>query len=306
MVSRQPGVVGKNSRPPVSRVLILGGKGRLGAALARQWAPRHELRSLARPELDVADLPALAKLLAAEKFDVLVNATGLTNVDRCETDRAEAETVNALAPGLMGRAAAEQNARLIHISTDYVFDGAKTAPYTEDDAARPLSHYGETKLAGEAAALAASPQHLAVRVSWVFGPDKPSFLDAIVERALTQDRVEAVADKTSSPTSAEDVAGWLEPFLNPGLPGGLYHACNSGGCTWREYGQHALDSAARAGAPLRARVVEPIPLASLKAFVAARPPHTVMSSAKLAAVSGLTPRPWQTAVEEYLFQKFRP
>jgi dTDP-4-dehydrorhamnose reductase len=290
----------------VSRVLILGGKGRLGAALARQWAPRHEVRALARPELNVADLSALDGLLAGETFDILVNATGLTNVDRCETDRAEAETVNALAPGLMARAAADRRARLIHVSTDYVFDGAKTAPYTEDDEARPLSFYGETKLAGETASLAASPHHLVVRVSWVFGPDKPSFLDAIVERALTQDRVEAIADKTSSPTFAEDVADWLEPFLIPGLPGGLYHACNSGGCTWRDYGQHALDCAAAAGAPLKARHVDPIPLASLKAFVAARPPHTVMSSAKLAAVTGHTPRPWRAAVEEYLFQKFRP
>jgi len=288
----------------VSRILILGGKGRLGAALARQWAQRHEVRALARPELDVADLAALERLLATETFDVLVNGTGLTNVDRCESDRAEAETVNVLAPGVMARAASEKGARFIHVSTDYVFDGEKQTPYSEEDEARPLSFYGRTKRDGEIAALAGSPKHLAVRVSWVFGPDKPSFIDAIVDRALTQDRVEAIADKTSSPTFAEDVADWLEPFLASDLPGGLYHACNSGGCTWRDYGQHALDCAARAGAPLRARTVEPIPLASMKAFVAPRPPHTVMDTTRLASVTGSVPRSWQEAVEAYIFKKF--
>lgn len=288
----------------MSRVLILGGRGRLGAALVRKWSARHEVRALARPELDVADLEALERLLAAESFDVLVNGTGLTNVDRCESDRAEAETVNGRAPGLMGRVAAGKGARFIHVSTDYVFDGQKEAPYTEDDEARPLSYYGATKRDGEVAALAESPRHLVVRVSWVFGPDKPSFVDAIVERALTQDRVEAIADKTSSPTLSEDVADWLEPFLTEELAGGLYHACNRGGCTWRDYGQHALDCAVRAGAALKARTVEPIPLASMKAFLAPRPPHTVMDSSRLSRVTGRTPRPWQEAVEDYISQKF--
>lgn len=290
----------------MSRILILGGKGRLGAALTRQWAPRHSVRALARPELDVADLPALERLLADADYDVLVNATGLTHVDRCETARQEAETVNALAPGVMARAAAARHARFLHFSTDYVFDGQQTAPYTESDPARPLSHYGHTKLAGEHATLAASDQHLVVRVSWVFGPDKPSFVDMIIERALAQDRVEAIADKTSCPTSAEDVALWLAPFLDTPLPGGLYHACNTGSCTWQAYGQHALDCARAAGLPLRTPTVAPIRLTDLKTFAAPRPPHTALNTAKLTTVTGLTPRPWQEALAEFLDQKFRP
>lgn len=289
----------------MSRILILGGKGRLGAALARQWAASHSVQSLARPELDVADLPALDRLLAAADYDVLVNATGLTHVDRCETDRREAETVNTRAPEVMARAAAARQARFLHFSTDYVFDGLKTTPYSETDPARPLSQYGHTKLAGEHATLAASAQHLVVRVSWVFGPDKPSFVDMIVERALTHDRVEAIADKTSCPTSADDVADWLEPFLDSDLPGGLYHACNTGSCTWQAYGQHALDCARAAGQPLRTSTVEPIRLADLKTFAAPRPPHTALSTEKLTAVTGLTPRPWQDALAEYLDRKFR-
>ena len=287
------------------RVLILGGKGRLGGALARLWSKDHRVHALSRPELDVADLSALRRLLDSASFDGLVNCTGLTNVDRCETAREEAEIVNARAPGVMAEAAAAKGARFIHFSTDYVFDGAKTTPYTEEDIPRPLGHYGQTKLAGEEAALAPSQRHLVVRIAWVFGPDKPSFADTIIERALANDRVEAIANKTSCMTFTEDVAQWLAPFLDGGLPGGLYHACNAGGCSWHEYGQHALDFAGRAGLPLKARTAEPIPLSGMKAFVAPRPPHTVMSTAKLAAVTGVVPRRWQDALDEYLGRKLR-
>lgn len=307
MVPRESRLVGKNPRPPVSRILVLGSRGRVGAALVRTWSDRHTVQALARPELDVADLPALEQLLAGAEFDILVNATGLTNVDRCEVVREEATTVNTAAPGLMAQIATKKNARLIHFSTDYVFDGVQTEPYRESDPARPLGHYGQSKLDGETAVLASSDRHVVVRVSWVFGPDKPSFVEMILERALANHRVEAIADKISSPTSAQDLADWLDKFLameNSSAPaGGLYHACNTGACTWQEYGQHVLDVAGRAGWPLRAVSVDPIALADLKNFSAPRPPHTAMNTTKLAAVLGQPPRPWQDALEEYIFQK---
>ena len=287
------------------KVLILGSNGRLGGALARIWSEGCDVEALARPELDVADLPALSGRLESAAYDVLVNCTGLTNVDRCETAREEAEIVNARAPGVMAEVAAAKGARFIHFSTDYVFDGAKTTPYTEEDDPNPLGQYGRTKLAGEGAALAPSPAHMVVRIAWVFGPDKPSFSDTIIERALKSDRVEAIADKMSCMTFTEDVARWLMPFLDRALPGGLYHACNAGACSWHEYGQHALDFAARAGLPLKARVAEPIRLSAMKMFIAPRPPQTVMSSAKLTAVTGVVPRPWQMALDEYLEKKLR-
>jgi dTDP-4-dehydrorhamnose reductase len=285
------------------KVLILGKKGRLGGALARIWAKNHDVQALGRSELDVANLSALNSVLETESYDLLVNCTGLTSVDRCETARQEAEIVNARVPEVMAQAASAKGVRLIHFSTDYVFDGAKTTPYTEEDVAHPLGHYGKTKLAGESAALALSDRHVVVRVAWVFGPDKPSFVDDIIERALANDRVEAIVNKTSCMTFTEDVAGWLAPFLDGKLPGGLYHACNARGCSWHEYGQHALNFAARAGLPLRTRIAEPIPLSAMKMFIAPRPRHTEMSTAKLTAVTGLVPRPWQDALDEYLMRK---
>jgi len=307
MVSRESRLVGKDSRAPVSHVLILGGKGRLGAALARQWSTSsHEVLALARPEADVYNLTALEALLHDTAFEILVNATGLTNVDRCEVDRDEALTVNTLAPELMARIATAKGTRFIHVSTDYVFDGEKTSPYVEEDVARPLSYYGDTKLAGEEAVLAVTPEHVVARVSWVFGPEKPSFVDMIIDRALVNDRVEAVGDKISCPTFADDVADWLAPFFDLALPGGLYHACNTGACTWQEYGQEALNCAAELGLPLKTSVVESVPLASMKAFVAPRPPYTAMSTERLATAIGFSPRPWQEAVADFLAQKYAP
>jgi len=288
------------------KILILGARGRLAAALASGWGRDHSVTALARPELDVADVGGLRSLLQKHHFDVLVNGTGLTNVDSCESSRDEARAVNALAPAIMAEAARTKNVRLIHFSTDYVFDGAKTAPYTEADPPNPLGWYGKTKLDGELAVLADDPRHLVVRVSWVFGPDKPAFIDALIERARTNTRVEAIADKISSPTFACDVAGWLAPFFDPGLPGGIYHACNAGSCSWRDYGEFALRCASEAGAPLATTLVAPIRLADMKSFVAPRPPLTALSTEKLVGVTGLRPRPWEDAVRQYIQSKYAP
>jgi dTDP-4-dehydrorhamnose reductase len=288
------------------KILIIGGRGRLAAALARRWAAAHDVVCLSRPELDVTDANKLSRLLAGRKFDVLVNGTGMTNVDACEIHREEAAAVNAVAPGIMAAAARRQGARFIHFSTDYVFDGAKPTTYSEEDPAHPLGWYGQTKLDGELAVLADSDSHLVVRVSWVFGPDKPSFMDMMLDRARTNPVVEAVADKYSSPTSASDVAGWMEPFFGWKLPGGLYHACNTGRCSWRDSAEFALGCAAAAGVPLATTKVQPLRLEDMKAFRAPRPVTTVLSTEKLTRITGLTPRPWQEAVREYIQKKYAP
>ena len=286
------------------KILILGGHGRLAAALAHEWRKGHDVSTLARPELDASDLSALESLLAQQDYDILVNGTGMTNVDLCETDREEASTVNAQAPRIMAAAARSKRARLIHFSTDYVFDGTKDAPYTEDDAPNPLGWYGQTKLDGEQAVLDLGRDHLVVRISWVFGPAKPSFIDALIDRARTNPHVEAIADKVSSPTFACDVAGWLEPFFDPRLSGGLFHACNSGSCSWREYGAFALQCAAEAGIPLATTTVDPLRLADMKSFVAPRPPFTALSTKKLAGATGISPRSWQDAARYYIHSHY--
>ena len=283
------------------RVVIVGSGGRLGAALAREWERRgDEIIGFSHADLDLADDAALRKKLGAADFDVLVNCAALTNVDYCETHENEAHRINAHAVGEIGRICREKDARCIHISTDYVFDGEKRSPYTETDEARPLGVYAASKLAGEKALLEASPDHLNVRVSWVFGPDRPSFVDQILQRALQTSDLSAIADKWAVPTYTVDAAKLLRPFLADVRAGGMVHLCNDGGCTWQEYGQFALDCASELGVVLKGQTVAPLAMKDLKAFIAKRPPYTVMATARLTELTGFKPRHWREAVREHV------
>ena len=282
------------------KIALIGAGGRLGAALAREYAGEFEVTGFTHTQLDLADSEALRRTLCEIDFDALINCAAQTNVDRCETQPEEAFALNAEAPRVLAEITNAQGAKLLHISTDYVFDGAATEPYREEDEARPISIYGESKLAGERAVLGAGAQHLVARVSWVFGPDRPSFIDALLQRAAEQPTAAAVSDKFSTPTYTRDVAAMLRPFLRKDAPGGLLHLTNGGECSWQEYAQWALDCAHELGLPLKARTVAPLKLADMANFVARRPPYTVLSTARYTQLTGETPRPWRDAVAEYL------
>lgn len=284
------------------KIAIIGSGGRLGAALAREWrAAGDEVVGFNHAALDIADAAAMRTTLEPLDFDVLVNCAAQTNVDRCETNRDEAFQLNAAAPQTLGEICATKRARFVHISTDYVFDGAKRTPYLESDPAEPISIYGESKRAGEVNALDATDgAALVVRVSWVFGPDRPSFIDAILKRAVNEEFVDAIADKIAVPTYTLDAAQLLHPLLGDAAARGVLHLCNAGECTWQRYGQHALDVAAAAGVALKAKTVAPLKMSDLKAFIAKRPVYTAMSTEKLSALTGITPRSWEAAVEDYV------
>jgi dTDP-4-dehydrorhamnose reductase len=289
------------------RIVIVGSGGRLGAALLREWRARgDDVLGLNRALLDLSDFQQIHERLEPLEFDALVNCAAQTNVDRCEAEPEEAFRINSAAVASLADVCSRKKARCIHISTDYVFDGEKREPYTEDDEPRPISQYGASKLSGERCLHAVADKHLVVRVSWVFGPDRASFVDQIIQRALEQDRVEAIADKVSAPTYTIDAAALLRPLVDDASIDGVVHLCNAGACTWQEYAQHALDCAAAAGLPLRARRVEPVALADMKSFVARRPVYTAMSTAKFTRLTGLTPRSWQQAVEDHIRSHVAP
>jgi len=281
------------------KIAIIGANGRLGAALAHEYASDFEVTSFERRQLDLSRLDRVRSALAATKFELLINCAALTNVDYCESHREEAFIVNVEAPCLLAEIANEKSAKLVHFSTDYVFDGKKDAPYTEEDKAVPLSVYGESKLEGERRVLEASSQHLVVRLSWVFGRDKPSFIDQIIQRARENDVVTAVADKFSAPTYTIDVASWLRLVVEKN-PNGILHLANNGGCSWQEWAQYAVDVCRNLGLPLKAQRVGAVSLADMKNFVARRPVHTVLSTAKFTALTGVQPRHWREAVAEYI------
>lgn len=281
-------------------LVILGSGGRLGAALARGYADEARVIAFSHGQLDLACPEALDRALGGVDFDALVNCAALTNVDYCETHPEEAFAVNAAAVRRIAELCARRKARCIHISTDYVFDGAKRTPYTETDEPNPLSVYGKSKRQGELELLEVSGQHLAARVSWVFGPDRPSFIDQILSRARETDQLQAIGDKWSTPSYTRDLVEWLRLLLWTHPAEGIIHLCQSGCCTWQEYGQYALDCADKEGIPLKGRKVAFQAMADLKAFIAQRPIYTPLNTHRFAALTGVTPRPWQEAVAEYV------
>ena len=283
------------------RIVIIGSGGRLGAALTGEYQGKYDVAGLNRAQLDLSNLDGVHEKLRAMDFDVLINAAAFTNVDLCETERDRAFLINAEAPGVLAKIASDKGAKLIHFSTDYVFDGEKRAPYTEEDQSNPISAYGESKLAGENNVLAMGNGHLVVRVSWVFGPDRPSFIDGIIKRAQENEQVDAIADKFAVPSYTLDIAAALPHFFTgAGDCSGIVHLANTGKCSWQEYGQWALECCRLAGVSLKARTVGALKLDDMTAWIARRPVYSVLSAAKYAELTGTSPRTWRDAVADYI------
>jgi len=276
----------------MNSLVIIGSGGRLGAALIHAAT---NVVGFSRRDLDLACPTSLEKTLKPLAFDALINCAALTNVDYCQTHPDEARAVNTDAVRRIAEICERKHARCIHISTDYVFDGIQRTPYTEVDAACPLSVYGETKRQGEIELLNISPVFLAARVSWIFGPERPSFIDHILQCARELKPLQAIGDKWSIPTYTKDLATWLLHLAREKSIGGVLHLTQTGSaCTWQEYAQHALDCV---GAN---RTVGFQSLADMQTFVAPRPVYTALDTTQFTAKTGIHPRPWQEAVEEYV------
>jgi len=296
------------------KIVIIGAGGRLGASLMREYRNKFEVTGFNHGQLELADLDGVRAKLGSTDFDLLINAAAFTNVDLCETQRDLAFLINSEAPRVLAKICQDKGAKLIHFSTDYVFDGVKREPYTESDSANPISIYGESKRAGEENILAVGDRHLVVRVSWIFGPDRPSFIDAIIKRAQENEQVDAVADKFSAPTYARDVAEMLPSFFARAAVGasgdsgynaardygGILHFTNAGECSWQEYAQWALDCCQELGVSVQARTVSALELKDMKNWVARRPVYSVLSSGKYAQLTGVSPRTWRAAVSDYI------
>src|SRR5579864_232472 len=268
----------------------------------RAYQNKFDVAGFNHAELDLARPNQIRGRIGDQPFDLLINAAAYTNVDACETETDQAFAINAEAPRILAEICRDRNAKLIHISTDYVFDGTKRQPYVEDDAANPISVYGESKRAGEKFVLQTSDRHIVVRVSWVFGPDRPSFVDAMIKRARNEEKIEAIADKWSTPTYTGDVAELLPPLFD--VDAGILHLANTGQCTWQEYAQHALDCCRAAGISLKAKTVGPLKIADMKNWTARRPVYSVLSSAKYQALTGIQPRSWRDAVSDYIERSY--
>jgi dTDP-4-dehydrorhamnose reductase len=285
-------------------VLVVGAGGRLGRALSRaDWPEGLEPVFARRADLDPLNAEALAAALARRRPAVILNAAGWTDVDGAERDPDGARRLNRDLPAALARAAAEIGARLVHVSTDYVFDGETDRPYVETDPVRPLGVYGVTKLEGERAVLAAAPDAVIVRTAWLVGPDRPNFLTAVLDRADSGEPLAVTDDQFGSPTTTESLADALIAVAarlaaDPAAPGGVYHFAGAGEASWRDLAQAILTARESAGGPA-APLVSGRP-ADTGPGRAPRPRRSPLASNALARDYGITAPPWREAVEALL------
>jgi dTDP-4-dehydrorhamnose reductase len=284
---------------------VTGSYGQLGSALMERLAAmRASASGCDLDTLDVADPDAVAARLAGlPRPLVWLNAAAFTQVDRCEREPELAERGNAVAPAVLANACAEAGARLVHVSTDYVFAGDGHRPYREDDPTAPRSVYGDTKLRGEQAVLAASEEFLVVRTSWVFGKGR-NFIAAVLDQAARRRAGSAtgplrvVDDQAGRPTYAVDLADAIIALVAAGARG-IVHVANSGIATWWDLARCALDEAGYDDIE-----IERIQTSELKTD-AVRPPWSVLDTARAESL-GVKPRSWQEAVTAYLHSSHSP
>ena len=269
------------------RVLVTGSGGQLGLDLAELLPGRgHEAVALSRRELDISDSEAVDGALGEHEPEVVVNAAAFTNVDRCETETEAAYAVNALGPRNLARACEKRGASLLHVSTNYVFDGGQERPYEPFDAARPISAYGRTKLAGEEYVMRLTNRWTVVRTAGVYGRGH-NFVRTMLRVAGERDVLKVKDDEFVSPTHARDLAEGIAGIIEEeGY--GLYHLTNAGSCSWYEFTREILRLSG-----VETEIV-PIP-GSEYPLPAARPANGVLSS-----LGGPTLRPWQEALADYL------
>jgi dTDP-4-dehydrorhamnose reductase len=284
------------------RLQLLGGTGQVGEelrtlALARQakvFAP-------SRAELELEDPRAIARMVGAERWSAVINAAAYTDVDRAESEQPIAFAINAEAPGRLAEETASRGIPLVHISTDYVFDGRKGTPYVETDEPRPLNAYGRSKLAGERAVRVTNPRHVIVRTAWVYSPYRKNFVRTILRLATERERLTVVADQRGCPTAARDVAQTCLDFAtrcatDPDAgPYGTYHFAGAGAATWFDFAAAIVDLAGhRLG-----RKPQLVPIATSDyPTAAARAADTRLDCAAIVAAFGLEPRPWRQALAE--------
>ena len=283
------------------RVLVTGRDGQLARSLARRGADVSglALETIGRPGLDLERPESIAAAIAAAAPDVVVNAAAHTAVDQAEDEPERAFRINGVAAGEVAAAARRAGARIIQVSTDYVFDGTGEGAYAETAPTRPLGVYGRSKLDGELRVAEANPDHVVLRTAWVYGAHGRNFVKTMLGAAVQRDELGVVADQRGSPTASDDLADgilalisvWRErPRLGLGQP---YHLAGTGEASWFDFASAIFEEAARHGLP--AATVKPIRSADWPTR-AARPANSVLDSSRFAADFGYRSPHWRQSL----------
>lgn len=271
------------------RILLLGANGQLGFEL-RRVLERHDVVAATRSTFDIAD-PSIEEKIVACKPQVVIHSAAFTKVDDAEANPELAMRVNSDGTKWVARGTARAKARLVYISTDYVFDGTQSEPYKETDRTNPLNVYGRSKLKGEQEAFAECPRSLIVRTSWVYGAHGHNFVNTILKLSLQMPELRVVNDQHGSPTYAYDLAVAIEALIYRGVSG-LIHAGGEGFCSWYDFACEIIRLAGRS--------CQVIPIATSESGrLAARPPFSALSTSRL-HLYGLTLPPWRDGLERFI------
>jgi dTDP-4-dehydrorhamnose reductase len=278
------------------KILVTGARGILGSDLCAELAScGHDVIETdvtSDKYLDITDAKSIRSILADEKPEWVVNCAAYTKVDACETDEETATLLNGTAPGYLAAECAACGIKLLHISTDYVFDGRKEGPYNEDDPVNPINAYGRSKLKGELAVVSGMKNYMIVRTQWLFGENGPNFVDTILKLARERGSIDVVNDQFGSPTYSSDLSKAIRLLIENDARG-IFHVCNRGKTSWFEFAKKAVELC------LIPASVNPV---STEGFPrpAKRPANSILSTKKFTRLTGRLMPPWQIALQEYL------
>ena len=292
------------------KILLLGHKGMLGSDLLLKLSAEHDVIGMDKEEIDIVSADDCRNAIQETQPDIVVNAAAYTDVDGCETDREGCFAVNAEAVKNIAGACRNTNVRIIHFSTDYVFDGKASEPYKEEDPCHPINVYGESKRAGERYLESLSDHYLLIRTSWLYGTKGRNFVQSILEKAKAKNFINdamtkahaipdgpstlsVVDDQIGSPTYTKDLALATALLIEKNAQG-IFHVTNRGSCTWHQFAVKILKEAG-----FDNMNVEPIKSSELHR-PARRPDYSILSMQKFIHVTGKTTQPWQLALQDYL------
>jgi dTDP-4-dehydrorhamnose reductase len=286
------------------KILLTGATGQVGWELARTLLPLGDVIAVNREQADLANLKSLRTIIQQHKPDVIVNPAAYTAVDKAETERELAFLINGEAPGVLAEEAKKIGALLVHFSTDYVFDGSKSAAYTEDDDTNPINVYGQSKLAGEQAIQSVAGDHFILRTSWVYASRGNNFLKTILRLAAEREELKIVADQIGAPTwarliaetTAQIVKQALSEKQNNSFKSGIYNLTSSGETSWHGFAEKIIGIIrAENKISLKNRVIHPIPTTDYP-LPAKRPANSRLSTARLEQRFGLTMPTWDNSL----------
>lgn len=292
------------------KILLLGHKGMLGRDLHIKLSSEHDVIGMDQEEIDIASVDQCKNAIREAAPDIVINAAAYTNVDGCETAKKECFAVNADAVKNIAEACRDNNIKIVHFSTDYVFDGTAKQPYKEEDICNPVNAYGKSKLAGENNLRTHSDHYLLIRSSWLFGTNGKNFIQTILEKAKAKDFINnmmskagasaegpsmlsVVDDQVGSPTYTKDLASAVSLLIKKKARG-IFHITNRGHCSWHQFAVKILQEAG-----FDHIVVEPIKSVDLKR-PAMRPAYSILSMQKFIQFTGKVMQPWQLALQDYL------